>query len=776
MNLTEEQQAIVANQKKSFKVMAAAGSGKTTTMTLYIKQACSGGDISPEQIIFITFTRLAALEISRKIRQFIGSCSNIRCGTFHKLMFLFSRAVGLPTPPHTGLYDLGMDRFVEEFLNHMRNRQPALVAYLRNFRILVVDEFQDLDSHQFEFIQLFKGIHPELYIIGIGDTAQNIYRFRKTSDEFLRTRLKKEVVPELEEHQLSINFRSNETILTTVNTVFAEEIQDGLVLPMTAGRTDIPGVRPRYYEFGRNPSDGYGDYDQRVANVIVQIIQRARVSGKSVVLIFPIIRCNSYEFITGYLRKLLGPEIDFHKIAKEDCSSATVCIEYDPRDPDAPVQLATFHASKGLEWDIVCLINVSDSVYEPRTGEIVDEGFCAERRNLLYVGMTRAIEELHIFADANRGGRHRLLARLGDRLGDVFDIEQWGEDRPSQGGAALRPIGVCDLIRRLGQHRDLLERIKTCSAHIPSTFHAGHTLPLPTAYTKMKERNRELAFGTFVDWMMKRALSDTPTLQCRILEILFNMNSANWFHKELGAGTLEVLRGRLEQFWVMADAIPNAELESYLTAVRCIANFSSQCWAMVPAMSTMFRETAAAVMRVFKKQEHTIRDKYILAQTFNLYGKLQRTEIEAARSPDDSWSGLPSEFELFAEVAIAPACATLKTAFGVERTYRIDIPVETESLIYGEMDLVSDDGGIIDIKCGSATNQGDLRGTSMYANLLQILTYVAMSRHGQLRHEASWAALINPLTGAWERYDLTAWSQEDSREFLNCLEELRRRC
>jgi hypothetical protein len=37
------------------------------------------------------------------------------------------------------------------------------------------------------------------------------------------------------------------------------------------------------------------------------------------------------------------------------------------------------------------------------------------------------------------------------------------------------------------------------------------------------------------------------------------------------------------------------------------------------------------------------------------------------------------------------------------------------------------------------------------------------------------AALINPLTGSWEMYDIEAWSMEDSKEFMDVLEELRSR-
>src|SRR5208282_4205380 len=61
------------------------------------------------------------------------------------------------------------------------------------------------------------------------------------------------------------------------------------------------------------------------------------------------------------------------------------------------VILSTIHSSKGQEWDIVYVLNVSDGNFpsESATGkpELVEE-----ERRLLYVAMTRARNELHLCA------------------------------------------------------------------------------------------------------------------------------------------------------------------------------------------------------------------------------------------------------------------------------------------------------------------------------------------------------------------------------------------
>ena len=60
------------------------------------------------------------------------------------------------------------------------------------------------------------------------------------------------------------------------------------------------------------------------------------------------------------------------------------------------VTLATLHASKGLEYDNVYLIDVNEGVM-PYKKAVLDEEIEEERR-MFYVGMTRAKKNLHLFS------------------------------------------------------------------------------------------------------------------------------------------------------------------------------------------------------------------------------------------------------------------------------------------------------------------------------------------------------------------------------------------
>ncbi|MFD9086251.1 ATP-dependent DNA helicase UvrD2 [Streptomyces prasinus] len=99
--------------------------------------------------------------------------------------------------------------------------------------------------------------------------------------------------------------------------------------------------------------------------------------------------------------------------AKPDATLAGLVAELDERAgaQHAPtvqgVTLASLHSAKGLEWDVVFLVGVAEGMM-PITYAKTDEQIEEERR-LLYVGVTRARERLHVSWSRGRapgGGAH----------------------------------------------------------------------------------------------------------------------------------------------------------------------------------------------------------------------------------------------------------------------------------------------------------------------------------------------------------------------------------
>jgi ATP-dependent helicase/nuclease subunit A len=106
----------------------------------------------------------------------------------------------------------------------LRN-ESARKRISENYELIIVDEFQDSNFLQYELFKLLDNGRNRLYMVG--DIKQSIYGFRGADsavfDEVSRN-------PDYELLHLSMNFRSSEQVVESVNAVFT----DGL--PLRAGR------------------------------------------------------------------------------------------------------------------------------------------------------------------------------------------------------------------------------------------------------------------------------------------------------------------------------------------------------------------------------------------------------------------------------------------------------------------------------------------------------------------------------------------------------------
>ncbi|WP_432572495.1 ATP-dependent DNA helicase UvrD2 [Kineococcus sp. SYSU DK005] len=149
------------------------------------------------------------------------------------------------------------------------------------------------------------------------------------------------------------------------------------------------------------------------------------------------------------------------------------------------VTLASFHAAKGLEWDVVHLVGVSEGLLPISFAETPDE--VEEERRLLYVGVTRAREAVHVsWANARTpGGRAtRKPSRFLDNL------------RPdSTGGAGAR--GRSSSARPARRSGPVLCRV--CGASLTAAVERklGRCADCPSSYDEaVYERLREWRAGT----------------------------------------------------------------------------------------------------------------------------------------------------------------------------------------------------------------------------------------------------------------------------------------
>ena len=72
------------------------------------------------------------------------------------------------------------------------------------------------------------------------------------------------------------------------------------------------------------------------------------------------------------------------------------------------LRLITMHSSKGLEFDVVYIMNVVDGYVPYRKAKLISE--LEEERRMLYVAMTRARHRLYIFSPENISGKHKEIS------------------------------------------------------------------------------------------------------------------------------------------------------------------------------------------------------------------------------------------------------------------------------------------------------------------------------------------------------------------------------
>jgi DNA helicase-2/ATP-dependent DNA helicase PcrA len=151
----------------------------------------------------------------------------------------------------------------------------------------------------------------------------------------------------------------------------------------------------------------------------------------------------AYEAVTA-LAGLAEQILEHHRANPDedgpDPDLEAFCAELSRRasEQHAPavegVTLASLHAAKGLEWDVVFLVGLADGTL-PTTFARTEIALEEERR-LLYVGITRARERLQLSYGLarNAGGRERRLCRFLAPLG------LGGFPRlPEPGAAASKP-------------------------------------------------------------------------------------------------------------------------------------------------------------------------------------------------------------------------------------------------------------------------------------------------------------------------------------------------
>ncbi len=361
----------------------------------------------------------------------------------------------------------------------MIESEPRVADHVRSqYRFFVVDEYQDVSPLQHDLLQLWLGDRTDLCVVG--DASQTIYSFAGATPDYLLgfgSRYQDATVIPLEQ-----NYRSTTQIVDTANRLMRGR-QGALTLVSAAGTTGpVPSVTAYSTDSSEARAVANSIADEIAAGTkpeSIAVLYRINVQGQAIetalgdagvtyqlrgatrffelrevkeaLMLLKGAAVNTaieplFKTVSDVLRSIgwtqdppetRGAVRDRWESLNalmgiaEESAPATTLREFvgelferqaGQHEPTMPaVTLATLHSAKGLEWDSVHIVGLSEGLVPisyARTLESVDE-----ERRLLYVGVTRARRKLALSWAAeglqSRGAKRqpsRFLQELSTRI------------------------------------------------------------------------------------------------------------------------------------------------------------------------------------------------------------------------------------------------------------------------------------------------------------------------------------------------------------------------
>lgn len=424
--LSEMQSKIISDKDANVIVVAAGpGSGKTKVLVHKLASLLLLEDIKQDQLLMLTFSRAAATEFKKRLLQLIGgAANNVEIKTFHSYCFDLLGKIGSLE---------GVENVVRDAAQMISNKEVEQEKVTK--RVLVIDEAQDMDANEFSLIQALMKNNDDMRVIAVGDDDQNIYEFRGSDSSYMASLTDSYGAAR---YELLDNYRSKSNIVAFSNR-FASGISKRMKRnPIKAFQSENGTVRivKHASENMEEPvvTEIIREYRKGKACVMTQTNDEAlRILG---LLLKNKIRAKLIQSFEGFRlynlaevrfflktidKNLKSPIIDselWNKAKRElsDVYRDSTCLEnilqmlkdYEETNKDIKYRtdleefilesqyedfysdnqetifVSTIHKAKGREFDSVWLMLNNISLNDD------------ESKRVLYVGLTRAKENLYI--------------------------------------------------------------------------------------------------------------------------------------------------------------------------------------------------------------------------------------------------------------------------------------------------------------------------------------------------------------------------------------------
>jgi hypothetical protein len=285
---------------------------------------------------------------------------------------------------------LDSENLLIDKMYHVREFIYMFIAYLKDeksrkitdkIKYIFIDEFQDINKEQYEFINLL--YQRGIIVTVVGDDYQNIYTFRDSTIEYIINFEK--YFSNSQTYCLEVNYRSVPEIVNIANKVIKNNMiqKSKNMIPYI----QISNIKPKII----NIPQWQKQYDFIIDNIKKNPMYNIAILGRNNGILYD---AETYLTLFGIKCKL----IDNEEKPKEDKNCVTIC---------------TIHKSKGLEWDMVFNLGLNDKYFASDFDKIEED------RRLFYVAITRAKKKLFLMTCGNPT---RFLKELAEDDIDMYGI------------------------------------------------------------------------------------------------------------------------------------------------------------------------------------------------------------------------------------------------------------------------------------------------------------------------------------------------------------------
>lgn len=250
---TQQLSIIKDNSAKHIVVAAGPGSGKTRVLVHKLASLVTVEDVKKEQLLMLTFSRASAIEFKKRLKKLIGTEANyIEIKTFHSYCFDLQGKEG----------DIERSEGIVA-----ETTQMIKIGEIEKSRItktvMVIDEAQDMDRDEFEFICAMIKQNENMRVFTVGDDDQNIYAFRGSSSKYMNKILHEY---DAKMYELIENYRSKPNLIKLSN-AFVSTINDRMKsMPIIAVRKETGEITSCLHNNNKS--------DQMIFNAIESVLNK----------------------------------------------------------------------------------------------------------------------------------------------------------------------------------------------------------------------------------------------------------------------------------------------------------------------------------------------------------------------------------------------------------------------------------------------------------------------------------------------------------------------